>query len=62
MGKRVRKLRRMLDLTQGQLAEICGCSQATIANIEQGKRKPSIELAEVLANALGATIDFLVRG
>lgn len=62
MGKRVRKLRRMLDLTQGQLAEICGCSQATIANIEQGKRKPSIELAEVLANALGATIDFLVKG
>ena len=62
MGKRVRKLRRMLDLTQGQLAEICGCSQTTIANIEQGKRKPSIELVEVLANALGATIDFLVKG
>ena len=62
MGKRVRKLRRMLDLTQGQLAEICGCSKTTIANIEQGKRKPSIELAEVLANALGATIDFLVKG
>lgn len=62
MGKRVRKLRRMLGLTQGQLAEICGCSQSTIAKIEQGKQKPSIELAEVLANALGATIDFLVKG
>lgn len=62
MGKRMRALRRAKDLTQGQLAVICQCSQATIANIEQGRREPSIDLVNRIANALDTTIDFLLNG
>ncbi len=62
MGKRIRALRRAKDLTQGQLAEMCGCSQATIANIEQGKRKPSIGLAFEISKALETTLDYLLTG
>lgn len=62
MGKRMRALRRANDLTQGQLAAICQCSQSTIANIERGRRKPSIEIAEKIADALDTTIDYLLKG
>ena len=62
MGKRIRTLRRAKDLTQGQLAEMCGCSQATIANIEQGRREPSIGVAYRISKALETTIDYLVNG
>jgi predicted ATPase/transcriptional regulator with XRE-family HTH domain len=44
--------RRELDLTQGDLARRIGCSQSTIKKIEEGKRRPSKQIAELLAGHL----------
>lgn len=47
------KLRRQgLDLTQAELAQRAGCSAAGLRKIETGERRPSKELAALLAAAL----------
>lgn len=51
-GAWVRTRRRQLDLTQAELGERAGCSEAAIRKIEADERKPSRQLAELLATAL----------
>ncbi|MCA2002080.1 MAG: helix-turn-helix domain-containing protein, partial [Chloroflexi bacterium] len=51
-GAWVRARRRQLDLTQAELGQRAGCSEAAIRKIEADERKPSRELAELLAGAL----------
>lgn len=47
------KLRRKaLDMTQDELAERAGCSVSALRKIESGERRPSKQLAELLAQAL----------
>lgn len=41
ISERIRKLRRMLDLTQTEFADAIGSSQNTLANYEIGRRNPS---------------------
>lgn len=48
----LRLRRRQLDLTQDQLAECVGCSTAAIRKIERGERRPSRELAALMAKCL----------
>ena len=45
--------RKALDLTQFQLAEQAGCAEDTIGRIEAGTRRPSKQVAALLAAALG---------
>lgn len=51
-GAWVRARRRQLDLTQAELGRHAGCSEAAIRKIEADERKPSRQLAELLAQAL----------
>lgn len=51
-GAWVRARRRQLDLTQAGLGQCAGCSEAAIRKIEADERKPSRQLAELLAAAL----------
>ncbi len=51
-GYWVRRRRRALDLTQAELGHRAGASAATIRKIEADERRPSRELAELLAAAL----------
>lgn len=51
-GAWVRARRRQLDLTQAELGKRAGCSEAAIRKIEAEERKPSRQLAELLAVAL----------
>lgn len=44
--------RKALDLTQVELAERAGCSVSALRKIESGERRPSKQLAELLAQAL----------
>ena len=62
MGERIRALRRAADMTQAELASLCGCHQGTIASIERGKKSPSINLARKIGLALNTTIDYIVNG
>src|SRR4051812_2236500 len=48
----LRQRRRDLDLTRTELARRVGCSPDTIKKLEEGERRPSKELAELLADHL----------
>lgn len=48
----LRQRRRDLDLTRNELAKRVGCSADTIKKLEEGERRPSKELAELLAQHL----------
>lgn len=56
-GAWVRTRRRQLDLTQAELGKRAACSEATIRKIEADERKPSYQLAELLAQALSIAPD-----
>ncbi len=51
-GHWVRRRRKSLDLTQKQLAARVGCATATIIKIEADERRPSREIAQLLARHL----------
>ena len=56
--KEYRKLRRFSQL---KLAEECGSSQTYIAEIEVGKKSPSLDMVERIAAALGVESWLLFR-
>jgi len=60
-GSWVRNRRRLLDLTQSELGKRVACSEATIRKIEADERKPSAQLAELLAKALSIPPDDFQR-
>ncbi len=51
-GNWIRQRRRALDLTQEQLAANIGCSLSAIRKIEADERRPSRQVAELLADTL----------
>jgi transcriptional regulator with XRE-family HTH domain/tetratricopeptide (TPR) repeat protein len=51
-GDWVRRRRKALDLTQEQLASLVGCSHSAIRKFETDERRPSIQIAELLATHL----------
>jgi transcriptional regulator with XRE-family HTH domain len=56
-GQLVRRRRRMLDLTQDELARRVACAPVTIRKIEYDELRPSQQIAERLAAALGVPLD-----
>ena len=60
IASRIKLARLNKSLSQGQLGELIGVSDATICNYEKGSRKPSIEKIVAIANALNVTIDYLL--
>ena len=57
LGAWLKERRRALDLTQEELALRIGCSVETIQKIESGKRRPSKQMSELLAECLGLPKD-----
>ena len=60
LGKRVRELRRSINLTQETLAEQCGISASFLGHIERGTRVASIETLVCLCNTLHVTPQYLL--
>jgi transcriptional regulator with XRE-family HTH domain len=52
-GQWLRQRRRSLDLTQTELARLVGCSTVNIRKLEIGERRPSRQMAGLLADQLG---------
>jgi transcriptional regulator with XRE-family HTH domain len=52
VGESVRILRELQELSQRQLSELTGITQATISAIENGRVNLGVERAKVLARAL----------
>jgi transcriptional regulator with XRE-family HTH domain len=62
IGKNIRKHRALAELTQEKLAEIVGCTDRHIGQVENGKNIPSLAVTVAIANALNVGIDQLVYG
>lgn len=52
VGESVRVLRELQEMSQNQLAELTGISQATISGIENDRVRLGVERAKMLARAL----------
>ncbi len=60
-GMRLKRLREKRGWTQQVLAEKVGVSRVTIARVEIGNRKPSLELLYRLAKALKVKVGDLLK-
>jgi transcriptional regulator with XRE-family HTH domain len=60
IGKKVKKRRASLGLTQEELAEKVGISRAYMGFVEQGRNVPTLETLEKIAKALKVKIAELV--
>ncbi|HET6260905.1 MAG TPA: NB-ARC domain-containing protein, partial [Chloroflexia bacterium] len=52
-GQWIKERRKRLDLTREEVARCASCSLATIEKLETGERRPSRQLAELVAKCLG---------
>ena len=57
--ERIKELRLEKGLTQGELAKAIDVSKSTVAMWETGKRLPSTEIYELLADLFNVDIDYL---
>ena len=69
VGNCVRERRKLLRITQEELADISGVSTAFIKKIEEGRGNPSISTLEKLLDAMGMELlcrekmpDMLLKG
>jgi len=58
--QRIKELRTERKLTQVQLAEGMGCSQASVANWENGQIRPTWESVVALARFFDVSSDYLL--
>ena len=54
---RIRELRETAEMTQSQLAKLCGCTRQTIIMLEQERYVPSLSLAFGIAGVFDVRID-----
>lgn len=53
--KNLKKIRTSKNMSQVALADAAGVKQATISRIEKGVNNPSLDVAQRIADALGAS-------
>lgn len=62
IGKNIRKLRLEKKLSQDRLSKLADVAHPTIIKIESGAiQSPTVETAQKIARALGASIDNLMK-
>lgn len=62
LGKRIAELRERRGLLQKELATAAGLSVSFLSEVENDRRAPGAEVLLRIADALGASLDYLVRG
>lgn len=62
VGDRIREIREEMQMNQEQLAERAGLSKGFLSDIENNKRNIGSENLLKIANVLGASVDYLLRG
>lgn len=60
VGPRLKRLRQQRDVTLTGFAASTGISKSTLSRLENGQRKPSLELLLPLAQAFRVPLDDLV--
>ena len=61
LGKRIRQQRKLLRMTQEQLAEQAGISLSFLGHIERGTRKASLDTLVRICNALHVSPQLLLQ-
>jgi transcriptional regulator with XRE-family HTH domain len=61
-GERITTLRKNKRWSQTELGDFVGTSRDLIGRYERDEIKPSIEVAAKIAEGLGCSLDYLVRG
>lgn len=61
-GKRVRKMRRYLDMTQEELANSVSTSRSHISSLERSSYDPRLETAKKIAKAFQMSLEELIKG
>jgi transcriptional regulator with XRE-family HTH domain len=62
VGDRIREIREEMQMNQERLAETAGLSKGFLSDVENNKRNISSENLLKIANVLGASVDYLLRG
>ena len=58
-NERLTELRLARNISQAELAKKLGLSKSTISMYEQGRREPSFEIEELLADYFNVDLDYL---
>ena len=61
IGDNIKRLREAAGMTQEQLAEIMNVTHSAVSLWESGKRSMNVKQADKLAQALGVTLNDLMR-
>lgn len=62
VGDRIREIREKRGMTQEELANIADISKGFLSDVENNKRNIGSQKLLKIANVLGASIDYLLRG
>ena len=62
LGKRIRYLRKLKNLSIEQLALEADINRNYLCDLENGRRNPTLRVLEKIANALEITISELTKG
>lgn len=62
VGDRIREIREKKKMTQDQLAEKAKLSKGFLSDVENNKKNIGSQLLLKIANALGASVDYLLVG
>jgi transcriptional regulator with XRE-family HTH domain len=62
IGRRIREIRKSRGMTQDQLAAAAGLSKSFISEVENDSRNASSRNLLNIANVLGASVEYLLRG
>ncbi len=61
LGRRIRYRRRMIDMTQEQLAALLGTRQVHVADWERGAYRPRPARLEAIARVLETPLDYFLE-
>lgn len=62
LGERIKRARKILNLTQEQLGEMTDVTSAYIGQIERDERTPSLKRLKKIAKQLEVSVEYLVVG
>ena len=62
LGERIKERLEKMEMTQKELAEKTGCTEAAISHYIKGDRIPRASVLSKIAIALGTTADYLMEG
>jgi len=61
LGKNLKKIRTAKKMSQGDISRALEVHRAYISGIENGKRNPTLATIEKLANAIGVSVNELLK-